>query len=113
MQNVRNAFLKEYMPADASGEVWRVASRFALVAAAGESAREVTGWPEGASLAAAAEMFKVWLIGRGTSGHRLGDASVTLTLDTYSHVLPSMQQAATDKLESILFEKKTRGKKVG
>jgi integrase len=44
---------------------------------------------------------------------RLGHASVTLTLDTYSHVLPSMQQAATDKLESILFEKKTRSKKVG
>jgi integrase len=34
---------------------------------------------------------------------RLGHASITLTLDTYSHVLPSMQQAATAKLESILF----------
>ncbi len=34
---------------------------------------------------------------------RLGHASVTLTLDTYSHVLPSMQKAATDKLESMLF----------
>lgn len=34
---------------------------------------------------------------------RLGHASVTLTLDTYSHVLPSMQQAATEKLERILF----------
>jgi integrase len=44
---------------------------------------------------------------------RLGHASVILTLDTYSHVLPSMQQAATDKLESILFEKKARGKKAG
>jgi integrase len=36
---------------------------------------------------------------------RLGHASITLTLDTYSHVLPSMQQAASEKLESILFEK--------
>lgn len=36
---------------------------------------------------------------------RLGHASVTLTLDTYSHVLPSMQQAASDKMESILFKK--------
>jgi hypothetical protein len=26
---------------------------------------------------------------------------LTLTLDTYSHVLPSMQQAASDKLERI------------
>ncbi len=34
---------------------------------------------------------------------RLGHASVVLTLDTYSHVLPSMQQAATEKLEKMLF----------
>jgi integrase len=36
---------------------------------------------------------------------RLGHASIVLTLDTYSHVLPSMQQAATDKLEKMLFAK--------
>ena len=36
---------------------------------------------------------------------RLGHASVVLTLDTYSHVLPSMQQAATRKLEQILFQR--------
>jgi integrase len=36
---------------------------------------------------------------------RLGHASVTLTLDTYSHVLPTMQQAASDKLENMLFSK--------
>lgn len=35
---------------------------------------------------------------------RLGHASIVLTLDTYSHVLPSMQQAATEKLESLLFK---------
>lgn len=34
---------------------------------------------------------------------RLGHASVTLTLDTYCHVLPSMQQAASDTLERILY----------
>ena len=34
---------------------------------------------------------------------RLGHASVTLTLDTYSHVLPTMQQTATDKLEKMMF----------
>ncbi|MBD0325229.1 MAG: tyrosine-type recombinase/integrase [Pyrinomonadaceae bacterium] len=34
---------------------------------------------------------------------RLGHASIVLTLDIYSHVLPSMQQAATEKLERILF----------
>lgn len=34
---------------------------------------------------------------------RLGHASVTLTLDTYSHVLPTIQEAATRKLEDMLF----------
>jgi integrase len=36
---------------------------------------------------------------------RLGHASITLTLDVYSHVLPDMQKAATDKLENILFRR--------
>ena len=30
---------------------------------------------------------------------RLGHSSVTITLDVHSHVLPSMQQGASDKLE--------------
>lgn len=34
---------------------------------------------------------------------RLGHASIVLTLDTYSHVLPTMQQAATDKLERMMY----------
>lgn len=34
---------------------------------------------------------------------RLGHASVTLTLDTYSHVLPDLQRAASEKLEALLF----------
>jgi integrase len=33
---------------------------------------------------------------------RLGHASVTLTLDTYSHVLPEMQRRAADKMDAIL-----------
>jgi len=36
---------------------------------------------------------------------RLGHASITLTMDTYSHVLPDMQQGASDKLEQMLFSK--------
>ncbi|MGI8638733.1 MAG: tyrosine-type recombinase/integrase [Pyrinomonadaceae bacterium] len=34
---------------------------------------------------------------------RLGHASIVLTLDTYSHVLPTMEQSATDKLEKMMF----------
>ena len=33
----------------------------------------------------------------------LGHASVILTLDTYSHILPGMQEQATSKLEEMLF----------
>jgi integrase len=34
---------------------------------------------------------------------RLGHAGVALTLDVYSHVLPTMQEAASEKLEAMLF----------
>lgn len=34
---------------------------------------------------------------------RLGHSSIVMTLDIYSHVLPSMQQAATEKLEKMLY----------
>jgi len=37
---------------------------------------------------------------------RLGHSTIVLTLDTYSHVLPSMQQDATNELEQLLFAKK-------
>ena len=42
---------------------------------------------------------------------RLGHASVTLTLDTYSHVLPTMQQQAADRLEGVLFGRRDGRKK--
>ena len=49
------------------------------------------------------------LLGAGENpkvvSERLGHASITLTLDVYSHVLPDMQKAATDKLENILFRR--------
>ncbi len=32
----------------------------------------------------------------------LGRASVTLTLDTYSHVLPGMQEQAAERLDALL-----------
>ena len=34
---------------------------------------------------------------------RLGHASTVMTMDVYSHVLPDMQEAAAEKLESILY----------
>lgn len=38
---------------------------------------------------------------------RLGHSTIVLTLDTYSYVLPNMQQDATAKIESLLFTKKS------
>ena len=34
---------------------------------------------------------------------RLGHANIRMTLDTYSHVLPTMQQQAAEKLEEMVF----------
>lgn len=36
---------------------------------------------------------------------RLGHASIVLTLDTYSHVLPTMQRDATNEMEAIFLRK--------
>ncbi|CAA9418131.1 MAG: Integrase [uncultured Pyrinomonadaceae bacterium] len=36
---------------------------------------------------------------------RLGHAFIVLTLDTYSHVLPTMQREATNELEAICLKK--------
>jgi len=39
------------------------------------------------------------------ASERLGHSTIVLTLDTYSHVLPDMQQQAADRLENLLFWK--------
>jgi putative DNA primase/helicase len=49
VRRIKEKFIKENVPDDASGEVYRVASRFAVVAAAGESAEEITGWHQDAT----------------------------------------------------------------
>jgi uncharacterized protein (DUF927 family) len=56
-------FVEEVVPAGASGQVMRVARRFALVAVAGELATRygLTGWREGESDTAAKKCFAAWL----------------------------------------------------
>lgn len=76
VKKMRVHFIRKYVPAAAAGEVYRVASRFAMVAAAGELARDVTGWGKGDCLEAAARMFKVWIAGRGSSGSRDTEAAI-------------------------------------
>ncbi|HEX8136937.1 MAG TPA: site-specific integrase [Pyrinomonadaceae bacterium] len=41
---------------------------------------------------------------------RLGHSTIVLTLDTYSHVLPTMQQQATARLEKLLYSKGSKKK---
>lgn len=70
LRSARDAIAATLAPADAAGQVRRVAQRFALVAAAGELATEygLTGWTEGEAAAAAAVCFRAWLSARGTNG---------------------------------------------
>ncbi len=70
LRSARNAIAAMLAPADATGQVRRVAQRFALIGAAGELATEsgLTGWPEGEAERAATACFQAWLAARGTPG---------------------------------------------
>jgi uncharacterized protein (DUF927 family) len=63
-------FVARHVPAGADGQVSRAASRFALVAAAGELAISVgvVPWQAGEARNAAARCFLDWLAGRGGTG---------------------------------------------
>lgn len=65
-------FVKEVAPANAAGQVLRVARRFALVAVAGEltSHYGLTGWLDGEAINAARKCFVAWLDAFGGAGNR-------------------------------------------
>ena len=67
---LRDAFLDRHVPDGATGQVRSVAGRFALIAAAGELARDygVLPWPEGEAMRAAGACFSAWLEQRGGAG---------------------------------------------
>jgi putative DNA primase/helicase len=56
-----------HVPVTAAGQVRRVATKFALIGAAGELASRwhITGWEEGVALQAAVQCFNEWLAQRG------------------------------------------------
>ncbi|MHB8915018.1 MAG: DUF927 domain-containing protein [Thiobacillus sp.] len=64
-------FLTEALPAGATGQVERVARRFALVAVAGElaTAYKLTGWQKGEATQAAHACCATWLEGFGGNGN--------------------------------------------
>jgi len=63
IERAKADFLDEYLPKGADGQVGRAASRFALVAAAGELAVAygILPWPIGEATRGAAVCFEVWL----------------------------------------------------
>ncbi len=65
-----SAFVTHTCPNDATGQVARVAKRFAIVAASGEIAVQwgILPWPEGHAMEACKRMFKEWLNRRGSTG---------------------------------------------
>jgi putative DNA primase/helicase len=76
IRKFRQFFIDKYVPKDSSGEVYRVASRIAVVAAAGELGRDITGWRKGECLEAAKKIFNGWIEGRGTTGGQDIEAAI-------------------------------------
>lgn len=71
LQEQRDAFCKRMLLAKADGQAWRVAGRFALVAAAGELATKlgITGWEQGEAERATASCLTAWIEQRGGTGN--------------------------------------------
>lgn len=70
LQSRMEAIERALVPTDAAGQVRRAGRRFALVAAAGEMAREagILPWPEGEAIRAAKACFDAWIASRGGAG---------------------------------------------
>lgn len=77
MRTIIRDFVAEYVPADADGQVKRVAHRFALVGVAGECAARwgILPYPKGFVGVAVAQMLEEWLKARG---HHQADESQAL-----------------------------------
>ncbi|WP_225043088.1 DUF927 domain-containing protein [Xanthomonas campestris] len=78
LREATDRFLATHVPDNASGEVRRVAERFAIVAFAGELAstcrHQLTGWQKGEATKGVATCFQAWLQRRGGSGSADTDA---------------------------------------
>lgn len=71
MRDAVGILASTWVPSGASGQVARVAARFALVGVAGAMATEagLTGWDEGESEDGAKACFDAWLAARGGAGN--------------------------------------------
>lgn len=73
LRELMTAFL-QYVPDNADGQIKRAANRFALVAAAGELAANITGWEEGEAFRGVKTCFDAWLLERGEGSHESNQA---------------------------------------
>ena len=72
----KGQFANEYLPKNPASEVQRVCAKFALIAYAGEMARNISGWKEGEAIEAGGKMFQTWLGNRSGSGQTDADNAI-------------------------------------
>lgn len=110
VESLRSQYLAELTPEEDDAQVVRVARRFALVAAAGEIARQcdVLPWSEDAAITAAKACFEAWrsIYGRGGS---LDDQDAISTLKRFfelhgvSRFEPLVKNSGAGNPEAALF----------
>ncbi|MBF0562417.1 MAG: DUF927 domain-containing protein [Alphaproteobacteria bacterium] len=122
LAELRDEFVREHLPPNASGQAVSVANRFALIAAGGKiaTALGVTGWPEGEAERAASVCFRAWLARRGGAGNRevdLGIAQVRSFIEAHgaSRFEPAWEIASQRKEaeteEALQAQAEARGEK--
>lgn len=78
IEKLRSNFVRDIVLAGATGQIYRVAQRFGLIAAGGELATQLdfTGWSPGDAAWAAETCFKAWLDGRDGTGPQEVEAAL-------------------------------------
>ncbi|MFV0601949.1 MAG: DUF927 domain-containing protein [Brachymonas sp.] len=93
--------------AEGDGQVKRAASRFALLALAGELATGygVTGWQAGAATAAAADLFTAWKQQRGSTGANMEQAQIKAAVLGFIEQHGASRFQDVDKPEAIVHNR--------
>jgi putative DNA primase/helicase len=102
INQMRQWFIDNLIPEGASGEIYRVASRFALVASAGEQAQTITGWKSGVASDAVARMFREWLNNRGTTASSDREVAIAQVRDFIQKHGSSRFQKSSNDLRTII-----------
>ncbi len=99
LNDLMAAFIKWLLPNDASGQAQRVATRFALVAVAGELATKagLTGWQEEEASNGVKACFDNWLEGFGGTGNKESSNII-------AHVKGFIEAHGASRFESVNSE---------